>query len=105
MGLSILEKKNKAMRAMRKFIPVQHYYTVYDMTDIAAKAIDLYVETNEAKKCKRSECDNIVSARNKSGLCRSCYRSMWRKRKHALELDASRARKYRKGRKLNILKS
>lgn len=72
----------------------------------AALGIDFYIDTYSGiKKCKTKECLNKISDRNKSGYCRVCYLRIYRKTNVKSKAgDARRARKYRRNRKVKILK-
>ena len=101
MGLSIYERKKLAIKEKKKCFPV--YVSRYDALDIANAVIDAYIGlTSERKTCKglgTELCTNIISSRNKTGLCRKCYMRKYRKKDEQKRLDALRQRYYRRNKK------
>ena len=48
------------------------------------------------RKCKKLGCSTIISNHNRTGVCRRCYRNMYRKKDQQKRLDSLRARYRRK---------
>ncbi len=92
MGLSIYKRKELALKEARKHFPME--VSKYDALDIANSAIDAYIGIIENRACR--ECGNIISSRNKSGVCRTCYMRKYRKKDEQKRLDALRQRYYRR---------
>ena len=101
MGLSIYKKKELALKEARKHFPM--YVNKLDALDIANLAIDSYIGiTNGNKLCKginQELCTNIISSRNKTGLCRKGYMRKYIKKDEQKRLDALRHRYYRRNKK------
>jgi hypothetical protein len=91
MGLSIQKRKELAIEEAKKKFPM--HVSRYDALDIAHAVLDAYLNI-KGRKCK--ECDNIISSRNKTGLCRTCYMRKYRKKDEQKRLDALRQRYYRR---------
>lgn len=106
MGLSIYQRRARALSEIRKKLPDD--VDTYSVMKIVAMAIDIYICGGNVKRCKGTApnqvCDKMISPRNRTGLCKSCYQAIYRKKDQPKRLDALRQKYYRKNRKLRILK-
>lgn len=99
MGQTIYKRKLKTLAFVRKNAPSE--MNIYQVMDIAAMAIDHYIQNGSAKEC---QCGRAISTRSRTGLCYTCRRNIWRRSKRAKALDAQRARKYRLNKKIKAAK-
>lgn len=71
--------------------------------DLMSRAIDEYIIVGGGRRCDDPFCNNAITAGNKSGLCRSCYKRKYYSDPKYQEAKKIATKKYRAKKKLEIL--
>ena len=100
--LTFLDKKSEALKEVKRKMGESELTYFYAIQNYLEMAIDEFVMVDSGKRCR---CGEPLPKRNRSGLCRTCYKEVyWRNPEHIQKMHLNSRKHYVKKKTIVLAK-